>query len=116
MENSKLNDLLWFLASKENLLDSYYSKDEEGRRQLRDFFWFMAYRDELSKKYHGKNAVIRDREIIGVYDSFAEAVDAMEKQKQKPGTYIIQPCVDDEDEEDAICRSAIAEWRDRHIG
>jgi hypothetical protein len=53
--------------------------------------FFIANQDELTEKYFGKILVIKDRSIIGVYNTPLDAY--IETQKVYPiGTFLIQPC------------------------
>lgn len=57
----------------------------------KEFKYFLDHQDELVEKYKGKFVVIKDNEIIGVYDSEIEAVDQTRK-KHKLGTFLVQEC------------------------
>ena len=56
-----------------------------------EFKYYLEHKDEFVKKYNGKMLVIKDRRIIGVYDSEIEAV--RETAKTHPlGTFLVQKC------------------------
>ncbi|HOW52855.1 MAG TPA: hypothetical protein PLV42_12525 [bacterium] len=56
-----------------------------------EFKYYLEHKNELVKKYNGKVLVIKDRKIIGVYDSEIEAV--QETAKTHPlGTFLVQRC------------------------
>ena len=59
-----------------------------------DFSFFMNNLAQLYQEYGHKFLAIKDYRVIGVYDEF---VDAYYKTAatEKPGTFIIQECVDD---------------------
>lgn len=53
--------------------------------------YYKDHQDELVSKYDGKYLVIKDEEIIGIYDTKEEAYN--EPQKNHPlGTFLIQLC------------------------
>lgn len=53
--------------------------------------FFITNQAELVKQYFGKILVIKNKGIIGVYDSALEAY--LESQKENElGTFMIQPC------------------------
>lgn len=59
---------------------------------LRDEFqYFLAHQDELVQKYRGKVLVIKNQQVIGVYDSDADAYYAA-KAEHELGTFLIQRC------------------------
>lgn len=56
-----------------------------------DFHYYLDNQKELVKKYNGKVIVIKDCEVIGVYNSEQEAF--IETSKNHPlGTFLIQKC------------------------
>ena len=62
----------------------------------KDFFWYLAHQDELVEQYNGKHLVIKDRKVVGSYNSVIEA--SMEGKKNfEKGTYLIQLCTPGED-------------------
>lgn len=53
--------------------------------------FFIANQDELVRKYQGKVLVLRNREVVGVFDTPLDAyLDA--ESRFEPGTYAIQRC------------------------
>ena len=54
-----------------------------------DFNWFLNNYDKLYEKYGHKFLVIKDKQILGSYDSMREAVD---NTNEVVGTYIVQEC------------------------
>lgn len=53
--------------------------------------FFITNQDELVKQYAGKILVIKNKEVIGVYNNVLEAY--LEAQKENElGTFMIQPC------------------------
>ena len=60
-----------------------------------DFYFFIDHYDELFKKYGHKFFVIRNKEILGVFDDLGTAVD--ETTRVYPlGTFIVQENTGDE--------------------
>ncbi len=55
-----------------------------------DFRWFIANQDELVKRYNGKTLAIRDKVVLGAYDS---AVEAVNKTSYPMGEYMVQLCI-----------------------
>lgn len=56
-----------------------------------EFEFYLKNQAELVKQYSGKFLVIKNQEIIGVYDSEIEAYTATVKT-QEAGTFLIQEC------------------------
>ena len=56
-----------------------------------EFLYFIDNQDELVRRHPGKYIVIKDRRVIGQYNSQAEAY--TESLKVNPlGTFLIQKC------------------------
>jgi len=54
-----------------------------------EFEWYLAHQKELVAQYNGRFVVIKDRRVIGDYDSELTAV--TETQKTEPlGTFLVQ--------------------------
>lgn len=61
-----------------------------------EFEYYLSNQDDLVKEYNGKYLVIRDHEVVGVYDSELDAYkDASEKYEM--GTFLIQHCLPGEE-------------------
>ena len=60
-----------------------------------DYQWFLENYDSLFKKYGKSFLVIRNKEILGVYSSYAEGVKEACKRAEL-GTFIVQECNGDE--------------------
>ena len=56
-----------------------------------DFEYYLKNQDELVKKYNGKFIVIKNKSVIGIYDSEKEALEKTIK-KEEMGTFIVQKC------------------------
>lgn len=53
--------------------------------------YFIANQERLVQEYRGKTLVIKDEQVVGVYDTPLDAyVESM--KKYQPGTFMIQPC------------------------
>lgn len=53
--------------------------------------YFIANQEQLVNAHRGKVLVIKDQEILGVYDTDLEAY--LKTQQEHPlGTFMIQPC------------------------
>ena len=63
-----------------------------GRAMLQDELdFFIANQDELVRKHRGKVLIIRNRDVVGDFDTPLEAY--LEAQRlYEPGTYAIQKC------------------------
>ena len=59
--------------------------------QDQDYKWFTENLESLYAQYGSAYLAIKNREVIGVYRSFAEGVDKT-SAVETPGTFIIQKC------------------------
>lgn len=66
--------------------------DNERRN---DFDFFIENYCDLYKKYGHKFLAIKNKQVLGVYDSVLEAVNDLSPQ-YKIGDYIIQECTGDD--------------------
>jgi len=57
----------------------------------RELQYFIAHQDDLVREYGGKIIVIKDDQVIGVFDSVAEAVEETAKQ-HRLGSFLVQRC------------------------
>jgi hypothetical protein len=57
----------------------------------KEFKYYLAHQAELVKKHKGKYLVIKDEQVIGVYDSQSEAYNTTQKEHEV-GTFLIQYC------------------------
>ncbi len=55
------------------------------------FEFYLKNQDELVQEHDGKYIVIKDRAVIGAYDSEAEAI-SKTTQEHELGTFIVQKC------------------------
>lgn len=58
----------------------------------KEFQFYLANQEELLKKYKGKFIVIKDEQILGVYDSETEAYQKS-REVHELGTFLIQLCL-----------------------
>ena len=59
-----------------------------------EFHYYIENQAQLSEKYEGKVLVIRDQNVIGVYDSEGEALKKTVVD-QELGSFLIQTCSPD---------------------
>lgn len=57
----------------------------------KDFEYYLENQGDLVKKYNGKFIVIKDRIVIGAYNSEAEAFEKTASEHEL-GTFLIQKC------------------------
>ena len=57
----------------------------------KEFRYFLDHQIELVQQYGGKFIVIKNQEVIGVYDTKTEAFTETQKQHEL-GTFLIQEC------------------------
>lgn len=62
----------------------------------KEFQYYLQNKDEFLKKYLGKFLVIKSEEVVGVYDTEAEAYDESVK-KFELGSFLIQACLPGEE-------------------
>ena len=62
-----------------------YSK----KNRLEDFNYFLKNYDEIYKQYGHTFVVIKNKNVIGVYNNVAEA---LKNTKEPIGSYILQEC------------------------
>jgi len=65
--------------------------NKASSRLEEEFRFYLEKQDELTKKYGGKFIVIRNSEIIGVFDSEIEAVQKT-SIKYELGSFLVQKC------------------------
>lgn len=56
-----------------------------------EFEYYLSHQNELLKKYAGKYLVIKNKSVIGVYDSEIDAYTETVKNEEA-GTFLIQEC------------------------
>ncbi len=63
--------------------------------QQQDYDWFLQNYEELFKEYGISYLAIKNKQVLGKYNSYAEAV--LETEKNEPlGSFIVQYCNGDE--------------------
>jgi hypothetical protein len=55
-----------------------------------EFKYYLANQDEMVKKYNGKFIVLKDKKVLGSFDSQMSAISEMKKQGHEIGTFLIQ--------------------------
>ena len=63
----------------------------------KEFSYYLKHQDELVKKFNGRFIVIIGTQVVGDYDSFAEAVSESQK-KYTLGTFLVQKCSEGTDD------------------
>ena len=56
-----------------------------------EFEYYLEHQDELVKQYNGKFIVIKDCNVIGVFDSELKAIEETVKDHEL-GTFLVQKC------------------------
>ncbi|MHB1005772.1 MAG: hypothetical protein ACYC3S_09040 [Chloroflexota bacterium] len=56
-----------------------------------EFQYYLEHQDELVARYNSKFIVIKDRRVIGAYDSQLEAIRKTQEQHEL-GTFLVQKC------------------------
>lgn len=75
-----------------------FVKDEEkpympiNDCQQEDFEWFLEHYNEFYEQYGVCYLGIKNKEVIGIYTSYAEGVQLCKEQGYELGTFIIQYC------------------------
>ena len=59
--------------------------------------YFIKHQDALVEKYNGRYLVIKNKKVIGDYDSAQNAYEDMINKKVELGTFLIQKCEPGED-------------------
>lgn len=72
-----------------------------------EFEYFLANKENLVKDYEGKFIVIKDRKVIGAYDTEAMAVKETAKEHAL-GTFLVQECSLSEDSYTQTFHSRVA--------
>jgi len=60
-------------------------------RLEQEFQYYLDHQEEMLRQYNGKYIVIRDRTVIGSYDSELEAVQKT-AETYELGTFLVQKC------------------------
>lgn len=57
----------------------------------KEFEYYVSHQAELVKQHRGKFVVIKDEDVIGVYDDEITAVEEASKEHEL-GTFLVQKC------------------------
>lgn len=57
----------------------------------KEFEYYLEHQEELVEKYNGRFIVIKDKKVIGDFDSELEAVEETSKEYEL-GTFLVQKC------------------------
>ena len=55
----------------------------------KEFEYYLSHQQEMVEKYDGKVIVIKNNEVLGVYDSELSAV-TMTQERHQLGTFLVQ--------------------------
>jgi hypothetical protein len=72
-----------------------------------EFKWYIENQNDLVTKYNGKFIVIKDKSVVGAYDSERDALFESEK-KYGLGSFIIQKCTPGEEDYTQIFHSRVS--------
>lgn len=56
-----------------------------------EFDYYIAHQDELVRQYDGKYLLIRDKQVLGAYDTAQDAY-KIASQEYELGSFLIQKC------------------------
>jgi len=73
----------------------------------KEFEYYLANQDALVEKYNGKFIVIKNEEIIGVFDNELTAVEETSKHHEL-GTFLVQPVFPGENSHTQMFHSRVA--------
>ena len=62
----------------------------------KEFKYYLGNQEKLVEKYKGKYIVIKNKSVIGSYDSEQEAIEKT-KEKHELGTFLVQICLSGSD-------------------
>ena len=61
-----------------------------------DFEYYLAIREELAREHDGKFAAIKDKKVLGIFEDYLEAANAIYVEHER-GTVLMQPISSDPD-------------------
>lgn len=81
----------------------------------KEYNFFLKNRDHLVKQYKNKFIVIKNEEVVGTYDTEAEAyVKSIEKYNL--GEFLIQKCLPEKEIPPQVFHSRVAFWYETIFG
>jgi hypothetical protein len=80
-------------------------KEQQGELE-KEFQFYLENQENLHKEYPGKFLVIKDRQVLGVYDDPTTAFTETSAE-HKPGTFIVQQAVPPEDRHVQVFHSRV---------
>jgi hypothetical protein len=80
---------------------------EKEKPLEKEFKYYLEHQDELVKKYNGKYIVIKDCQVIGVYNSELQAIEET-SQKHELGTFLVQKCEPGEESYTQVFHSRVS--------
>lgn len=78
----------------------------DNERLKKDYDYYTKNHNEIIKKYLNKFIIIKDEKIVDSYDTFEEAFQKS-SEKYKLGTFIIQKCTENIEEDTQIFHSRV---------
>ena len=81
--------------------------DDRDTYLAEQFRYYLDNQDKLVEQYAGKHIVIKDQQVIGAYDSEAEAI-GQTTREHEPGTFIVQKCEPGDEEYTQVFHSRVA--------
>lgn len=72
----------------------------------KEYQYFRVNRNELLKQYKDKFIVIKDQKVVGSYSTEQEAYEDS-VQKFELGTFLLQKCVVEDEEQKAVFHSRV---------
>ncbi len=73
----------------------------------KEFQYYMDHQDELVSLHKGKFIVLKNRKVVGVYDSELQAVQKTAKEHDM-GTFLVQKCEPGQDSYTEVFHSRVA--------
>lgn len=73
----------------------------------KEFEYYLANQDELVTKHNGKYLVIKDSEVIGVFDDIKTAIETTSKT-HLIGTFLVQKCTSGDTDHTVTFHSRVA--------
>ena len=72
----------------------------------KEYEYYRMNQQSLAEKYRGKVLVIKNQEVIGVFDSEVNAVEAT-KEKHPLGSFLVQRCERPEESKPQVFHSRV---------
>ncbi len=73
----------------------------------KEFNHYIAHQDEFVKEYEGKVIVLKNCEVIGVFETEPDAIETV-SEREEPGTFLVQRCEPGQDNYTMTFHSRVA--------